>query len=297
MDAQATRLRHGINEPRKGRPPGESVVVANGQMAWGYMLRLESLQQTRHPLRFQTGAVHQPLAAQDGGLMDTYLNLDARRQYAAASHRGVQRQQSAGRFQISKQRGHQLIAVHDARRGGQQRRAALNSGLQRLRLAAAQPAQIGHAIGRRLDLIAPQRRLLPGIGGDDQLAQAFVLHAVGLAVGVQQRLTGHAKSCLGRARRVIDTGVHDLGVATGDLQANGRTRLQQHHLRALQGQLPGHREPDHAGANHHCIDRVHHSVSMPQGQARGQLLRARTQRIGRRHDPAGSNSRISGSAF
>ena len=58
-------------------------------------------------------------------------------------------------------------------------------------------------------------------------------------------MPGHLR--LGRARGIVDPGVHDPGVVTRLVRGDGRFLLEDHHVDACRRETAGHREPDDAG--------------------------------------------------
>ena len=77
------------------------------------------------------------------------------------------------------------------------------------------------------------------------------------AVGVEHRLAGDAEPRLGRALRIVDAGVDDLGVARAGVAADQPLLLEHHHLAPGPRQRPGDGEPDHARAHHHALRPIH----------------------------------------
>ena len=71
---------------------------------------------------------------------------------------------------------------------------------------------------------------------------------------VERLLAFDAESGFQRTRRIVDTGVNDLGVPAAGLGADSISRLDDDHFATSQCQGPGHREPDDAGTDHHAFN-------------------------------------------
>jgi hypothetical protein len=138
------------------------------------------------------------------------------------------------------------MAVDDAGRGRVERGDAGELGLERQRLRARHPDDVGHAIGMRFLLDAFQLGELRRVGGDDELARAPMRHAVGDAVFIKERLSLDAGVGLEGASRVVDAGVDDLGVARAGVAADRVLGLQHDHF------APRHGEGARDGKAHHA---------------------------------------------
>src|SRR5256714_15231941 len=90
--------------------------------------------------------------------------------------------------------------------------------LHPLCLRRAEPFEIVDAVGarRRLDLLDPGDLLLAG--GDDQLADRGVRHAVLTAISVEPLAPLDAAARLEAPLRVIEPAMNDLAVARGGLE-------------------------------------------------------------------------------
>ncbi|MNT31679.1 hypothetical protein D3C72_1675250 [compost metagenome] len=152
------------------------------------------------------------------------------------------------------------MAVHDAGRWRHQRGGALQRGLQAHGLFARDVLQVVHAVGAGALRDALQLRGLLRAGGHDELAQALVRHAPFGAIRIEQVLAAHAEAGLEAARRVVDAGVYDFGVARAGAGADGLGGFRHQHLAAGLGQRAGDRQADHAGADDDAIDVGAHCV-------------------------------------
>ncbi|MCY1544893.1 hypothetical protein D9M68_808030 [compost metagenome] len=114
-----------------------------------------------------------------------------------------------------------------------------------------------HTIGFGASLDARQPSHLRRRVGDDQLAAPAVSDSAFRTIGVQQRPAPHTQPRLERTLGIVDAGVNHFAVARTRAGADGRLALQHHHLAPGQRQRTGHRQPDHAGADHHHIHLFH----------------------------------------
>jgi hypothetical protein len=126
----------------------EREVVALGEVAARDRHAREALERRRDRLRVEPGGVDQPSRLQlvAAGEKHTPAAVGRRRAFDAAG----QRERGAGALGVAEQRRHQPVAVDDARRGRQQRRAALEFRLECTRLGARQRNQfiLETAVGR-----------------------------------------------------------------------------------------------------------------------------------------------------
>jgi hypothetical protein len=137
--------------------------------------------------------------------------------------------------------------VDDGRRGGEQRGHPRHPGLQLAQLRAADPADPGHAVGGGAPLELAEPDLLGRVPRDHELAALVPDEAAIRAVGAQQVHAAPGHPGLGRARGIVDPGVHDPGVVPGLVRGDGRLLLEDNHVNACRRQTPGHREADDAG--------------------------------------------------
>ena len=256
---QARGLGHRVDQPREGRAAGECEVVALGVTGRWHTLARQLRQQRRNRGRPEARRVDDRAAHQLAGRLAADLQhvpIDTQR---PAEQRRLQRDPGAGRLQIAPQGEHQRVAVDDAGGGRQQCAGAVERGFEGDRVGRGQPAQVGHTLGRRLRLDAPQVRHLRLGRGHDQLAAAPMWHAVALAEVVELGTPEHAQARLQPAGRVVEAGMHDLAVARTGRGADRGFAFQHHGLEPAAGEGTADRQADHSGTDHDGIDPVHGS--------------------------------------
>src|SRR4029077_3327713 len=147
----------------------------------------------------------------------------------------------------------------DPGRGRQQCGDAIEFGLEPLRLGCAEPFQVGDAVGprRRLDLLDPGDFRFAG--GDYQLAELRVWHAVLAAIGVEPLAPLDAAPVLEAAGRIIEAAMDHLAVARGGLETDRVGAFEDDDLMARERQCPRDRQADHPGADDDRFDLVHRS--------------------------------------
>src|SRR5437016_912609 len=129
--------------------------------------------------------------------------------------------------------------------------------LHPLCFGCAEPFEIVDPIraSRRLDLLDPGDLLLAG--GDDQLADRGMRHAMLTAIGVEPLAPLDAAARLEAPFRVIEPAMDDLAVARGGLETDRVGAFEDDDLMPGQGQGARRGEPDDPGADHHRFDFVH----------------------------------------
>ena len=255
MDTQARRLGHRVDQVRERSPAAEREVVALGEAGLGHPGRVQPCKARSQRGGGQPGGVHHRTGLQSGAVFSYQFNSTLRT--LGKRQRRIQCQDTTGILQITLQRQHQAMAVHDARFGRMQRGHAFECGFQRARCVALQPLQL-HAIALRMGLYGPQGRQLIGGSSHDQLAAALVRHIALRTVAVQLFTALHTQPGFERALGVVDTGMDDLAVARAGACANCIGRFEHQNLAPLQGQGTRHGQAHHASPHHHAIDLVHH---------------------------------------
>ena len=205
----------------------------------------------------QAGGVDQRPGAHGHRLGAADLDLDAGFRRAALLHRAMEGEHRAVFLGIALQGQHVAVAVDDAGGGRQQRRGAMQVGLQPGRRIAAQELHALDAVGLGAALDRLQQLALLGVGGHDQLAAIAVRHAVLGTIGVELAAALDAGARHQAALGIVDAGVNDLGIARAGLGADAFRRLEHDDLTAGKGKGAGHGEAHHARADHDAIDGFH----------------------------------------
>ena len=208
----------------------------------------------RQARRAQPGAVDEHAAAEVhlAGMHDEAARHDLR-----ADQLRLQREHRAAILGVAEVGEHQRMAVDDPGRRRVERRRALHLGLERLRLLACHPDDVGDAVGMRFFLNILKLPNLVFARRDDQLARAAMRHAVRHAVLVEQLLAGDAAARLERALRVVDAGVDHFRVARAGMGADRVLGLEDHDLAPGLGEGARDRQADHARADHRRIKLFH----------------------------------------
>jgi hypothetical protein len=194
-------------------------------------------------IRLQTGADDKPRESEGTGPGFNFHPIGAQPQ---CGHRRGGQYLAARGGHVGGERPCDGRVVDDGRGGGEQRGHAGHLGLQLTQLRAAQPADPGHAVGGGAPLELAELDLLGRVPRHHELAAFVPDEAAIRAVGAQQvhAAPGHLR--LGRARGIVDPGVHDPGVVACLVRGDGRFLLEDHHVNVCRRQTAGHREADDA---------------------------------------------------
>src|SRR5438445_161920 len=111
-----------------------------------------------------------------------------------------------------------------------------------------------------VDLCVP--RDLGCVGGDDQLAERSMGHAMLAAIGIEALAAGDAARRLQAAGRIIEAAVDNLAVARGSLGADSVGAFEDDDLVPLQREGPRRRQADHPGPDDDRFDLVHRLTPM-----------------------------------
>ena len=228
----------------------------------------------------------QRLRAESGGVDDARGGDAHRRSPAGFDHQPLfpgapgedgrfERDHRAMGLGVAPQREHIGVGVDDPGRGRQQRPLSLERGLERARLLAGEPDEIGDAVGVGLGLERRELVDLAGVHRHEQLAASLVGNAERLAERVQHRLAVDAEPGLHEPRRIIDAGMDDFAVARADSRADPALALDDDHLAPGAREGPRHGKPDHPSADDETLDRFH---PLPLCSAGSVLRRPRLQR-------------------
>jgi hypothetical protein len=161
---------------------------------------------------------------------------------------------------VAKQRQHKGVGVDDAGRGRQQRTLRDQRGLERARLLAAEPDEIGDTVGLGLGFRRGELADLFRVHRHQELPASLVRDAELPAKLVQHRIAVDAEPRLVEPRRIIDAGMDDFAVARTDAGANRILAFDDDHLSRGPSERPRHGKTDDVRADHETLDRFHFST-------------------------------------
>ena len=168
-------------------------------------------------------------STRDRVLARSQLGADSRAADLGVDQFGVEHHRSAGALDIAVQSGHEFVHIDDPGAGAEQARRAAHLGLQLAHLLRIEPAEIGHAVRRRLRRQLAQLLDLALLGHDD-LAAAAVRDSLLSAVGVEEISPAHAQARLQAPGRIVDPGVNHPGIARGGFLAHAPVPLDDDDL-------------------------------------------------------------------
>ena len=172
----------------------------------------------------------------------------------------LERDHGAVGLGVAAQRQHEGVAVDDAGRGRQQRPLRDQRGLERARLLAAEPDEIGDAVGLGLGFERGELVDLSRVHRHQELAASLVRNAELLAERVQHRFAVDAEPRLVEPRRIIDAGMDDFAVARTDARANPALAFDDDHFPPGPSERPRDGETDDARADDETLDQFHPST-------------------------------------
>ena len=197
------------------RPAAQREIDAAAEIGRRDALRGYAVDRAGERRREKPGGIDEEAAPQRRRLGAADRELEPALAHPARQHRRAKRHSGARRLSLALIGEHQRVAVDDPGQRRQQRRDAVEFGFETLRLGLAQPFEIGDTVGARRgrDLFDP--RDLGLAGGDDQLAEPGMRHAVLAAIGVEGLAAGDAAGRLHAALRIVEAAMDDLAVARG----------------------------------------------------------------------------------
>ncbi len=133
-------------------------------------------------------------------------------------------------------------------------------GLKRARVLAAEPNEIGDAIGLGLSFKRSELVDLSCVRRHQKLSASLVRNARLPAERVQHRFAIDAEPRFDEPRRIIDAGVDDFAIARTDAVANPARFFDDNDFPAGPSEPPRDRETDHACADDQTLDRFHPST-------------------------------------
>src|SRR3954464_8321446 len=145
---------------------------------------------------------------------------------APGDERRVERETRAGRLRIAEQRQHQMMRIDNAGRRREERARAGERRLEPARVVWREEAQIVDAVRPRARFDRGELAGLKLVRRDDQLAAAFMGHAVAGAEFVKRAFPGDAEARHQAVFGIIDAGMNDLAVARGNAGADRLRRLE-----------------------------------------------------------------------
>ena len=201
-------------------------------------VRRKALDGAHDALAVQASGDHDGLRGQRHAMLPADAQLDAIFRDLPALDGGEESDHAAMLFQIALQGQHVGMAIDHAGRGGPERGDAAQVRLARGDFVMGEEFEIVDAV-----LLRPFLDLLQGCdlvlgGGDDQLAELLVGHAVALDKIVEHFLAAHADIRFQTARRIIDAGMDDFGMTRAGLGADQVMLFQHNHLAPGHGQRP-----------------------------------------------------------
>ena len=141
--------------------------------------------------------------------------------------------------------------------GDSSARSATQRGLERARLLAAQPDEIGDAVGLGLGFERSEFVDLACVRRHQELAASLVRNAELSAKRVQHRFAVDAEPRLVEPRRIIDAGVDDFAVARTDARANSALALDDDHLPPGPSERPRNGKADDPRADDETLNQFH----------------------------------------
>ena len=158
---------------------------------------------------------------------------------------------------VAAQRQHERMAVDDAGRGRQQRTLRDQCGLERARLLAAEPREIGDSISLCLGFERSELVNLSRVHRHQELAATLVGNSELLAKRIQHRFALDAEPRLVEPRRIIDAGVDDFAVARTDPRADPGLFFDDDRLPPGPSERPRNGKTNDARADDETFDRFH----------------------------------------
>ena len=141
----------------------------------------------RERLRAETRGVHHHTGGDAHGRGAAGFDDEPSLNRAPGENRRFEREHRAMGFGVAAQRQHEGMAVDDAGRGRQKRPIGDQRGFERARLLAAEPDEIGDAVGFRLGFERGELVDLARVHRHQELAASLVRNAELLAERVQHR--------------------------------------------------------------------------------------------------------------
>ena len=173
---------------------------------------------------------------------------------APREDRRLERDHRAMGLGVAAQGDHEGVGVDDPGRGRQQRALRVERGLERARLRAAQPDEIGHAVGLGLGFERGELADFSLVHRHQELAASLVGHAELLGERVEHRLALDAEPRLVEPGRIIDAGMDDFAIARTHTLADSAFALDDDDLAPGERERTRHGEPDDARADDETLD-------------------------------------------
>ena len=203
----------------------------------------------REAIRMQTPGDHDPIGDDMATVRGT--DLDVAAALVEPGHLEAGDDLGAALTGVGDHGGGDEREVGDGGRGGVQGRAPDDVRLELSQRRALEPAQAGHAVRPRSGLEVPQPAVFDRVERDDELAELLVGQPAVVAVGPKAAQPLARQGCLGRTRRVVETGVHDAAVVRRLVPAGRELFLDEGDLRSRveQGQATGDGRTDDAATD------------------------------------------------
>ena len=144
--------------------------------------------------------------------------------------------------------------------GDNSARSATSAGSSARASSAAEPDEIGDAVGLGLGFERGELVDLARVHRHQELAASLVGNAELLAERVQHRFAVDAEPRLVEPRRIVDAGVDDFAVARTDPRADPAFAFDDDHLPPGAGERPRDGEADDARADDQTLDQFHPST-------------------------------------
>eukprot|EP00964_Phaeocystis_antarctica_P031016 scaffold17561_cov71-Phaeocystis_antarctica.AAC.1 len=280
------RFGHGVDEAGEGRLACEPKVASLGHVGGRHAPWRHAAEEARHARRLEACAVDELIrlqvqlgrgyeqpparlqpAAATATMASATAATAATAKHTAARHWRVEHHSGSVRLRVALQRQHQLVSIHNPRRGRDEAAHAAQLRLELCHLVRLEQAQrlvvTVDTIGLRALAQRLESRQLARIRGHNQLAAPAVSDPVLLAEAVQLAAPLHARARLEASGLVVDAGVDDPAVARRRDGADGARGLKDQHLPARSSERARDRETNHAGSDDNALNARHCSVNFP----------------------------------